>query len=121
MAYRSEIDALQARLTTLEADLGERTRERDEVAHMLAEARARAQREDYEAAAPIRRRRWRIAIAAAVSLLALGIGIAALVMTRPTPHNRMDQAIARIDQFGNETCQCGDCAQKVSEAMTKWD
>lgn len=124
MAYRNEIDALQARLANIEADLGERTLERDEVAHMLAEARERARREDYEARAPIRRRRRWIFAVVASGLLALG-GIASLFVMRSGPRRLdIDQAIDEMQMFSDRMCACkeGDqaCAQSVSDAMTKW-
>jgi len=124
MAYRNEIDALQARLAMLEVDLGERTLERDEVARMLAEARERARREDHEARAPIRRRRrWIFAVVAA-GLLALG-GIASLFVMRSRPHRLdIDGAIDELQRFSDQMCACKEydraCGKGVSDAMTKW-
>ncbi len=42
MSYRSDLDALAARHDALDADVAERTRERDQAAQLLREARARA-------------------------------------------------------------------------------
>jgi hypothetical protein len=44
MAYRSDLEALQARHSALEAEVAALARERDEVAQFLADARARASR-----------------------------------------------------------------------------
>lgn len=66
MAYRGDVEALEARVAALSADLAQRVRERDEAAQLLAEARARAHAEAYladlDAGGPARRRRKRLSL-----------------------------------------------------------
>ncbi len=124
MAYRSDVDALAARVQALSAELADRERERDEVARMLAEARAKEQADrvaaDYAAGGPQRRlrRRLTIAVSAAATL------VAALVAWRVTHRHddRMERALQRFDRYATEMCECADsgCVQHVSEDMAKW-
>ena len=123
MAYRSNVEALEARLKDLESQVGDRTRERDEVAALLAEARAKDDAERHVAEAPRRRRKRRIIVLAALASLA--VIAAAFAVFRTTCRNETDQfaeAIATLEKFTDDMCRCRDaaCAQKVSDAMTTW-
>jgi hypothetical protein len=125
MAYRNDLEALQARHVALAAEVAERTRARDEVAQLLAEARAQDEAErrraDIAAGGPARRRRHRILIAAAATALAMvagsiGYGIA------HRKHDRLAEAIDRLAEFTDEMCACPDtaCTKKVSDEMSEW-
>lgn len=125
MAYRGDVEALEARVAALSVDLAERVRERDEVVRMLEEARARANAEafiaDLDAGGPARRRRKRLRIAAMAAGIAMIVG--GLVAYRVRSHpDRFDQAMHKFEQFTAEMCGCKDssCVTKVSDDMTKW-
>ncbi|MGE5183884.1 MAG: hypothetical protein ACM31C_17560 [Acidobacteriota bacterium] len=123
MAYRSDVDALEARVKVLSAELADRERERDEVARMLAEARAKEQADriaaDYAAGGPQRRRR-RLAIATAVAATLVAGLFAWRIAHRH--HDTTARLMRQLDQFADQMCACPDasCVQHVSEAMAKW-
>jgi hypothetical protein len=128
MAYRSDVEALQARHTALDAEIIEKSRARDDVARMLAEARAREASDAYvadlAAGGPARRRRHRIriALAALVSMLAIvGIGVGYRMSVGPRP-SELEIAYHQFSLFTDEMCACRDtaCASRVSDEMTKW-
>ena len=123
MTYRSDTDALEARLEVLEKDLTDRTRERDEVARLLAEARntdaARRWLED----APRRRRRRKILFGVLASAVLIAAAIMTLVrMHRDARLERNEQVLHQFEQFADEACACKDkaCADKVTERVSKW-
>jgi hypothetical protein len=126
MAYRSDVDALEARFQALEADLAERTLERDEAARMLAEARTRAMHEaelaDLAAGGPARRRRQRTLIAGMVTVAAMVIGAVGYQRARPRLRDGMEAVILRFSQLSDEMCACRDrgCAIAVTDEMTRW-
>jgi hypothetical protein len=122
MTYRSDTDALEARLDVLEKDLADRTRERDDVAHMLAEARgldaARRWLEDRP-----RRHRRRIMLAAIASTMMLLGGLITFFVVRHDPkRDREEQVLRQFQGFTDDMCKCTEakCAQSVSDRMTKW-
>jgi len=125
MAYRSDVEALEARVHALSAELADRQRERDEVAQLLADARAREHAEsviaDLEAGGPARRRRKKIKIAAAVGALALAIAGFGYRVTR-RHEDKIARVMATFSGYADEMCACSDqqCAQFVSNDMTKW-
>ncbi|HTR52312.1 MAG TPA: hypothetical protein VMJ10_16475 [Kofleriaceae bacterium] len=121
MAYRELVDSLAARFEVLEQQVSDRTRERDEVARLLAEARDRVQREEAAAARPMRRRRlrrWLVALASAVVVIC---GVVAFVHARKAP-DQTAVALHRMEGFTFEMCACADetCAVKVADEMTGW-
>jgi hypothetical protein len=123
MAYRNDLEALQARHVVLEAEVAERTRARDEVAGLLADARAieeaaRAQA-DHLAGGPARRRRRRTWLAAVVTVLVFGAVGHRLAQPR---RDRLAAVINQLSLFADEACGCSNlaCVQQVSDAMTKW-
>ena len=127
MAYRNDVDALAARHEALQAEVDEKTRDRDEVSRLLEEARARKRNDDlyqdYASGGPQRRRRRRIRIA--LGFAALVIGVLGVVLALRVSHHEpyhWDASIKQIQQFKDEMCQCHDyaCAQRVVEAMTSW-
>ena len=124
MAYRNDVDALEARLKDLESEVGDRTRERDEVAQLLAEARARESAERYVTEAPRRRRKQRIIVVAVFASLAAVIAAFAIFRTtcRGDRTDYIAEAIAKLQEFTDQMCQCRDatCAQKVGDELTKW-
>src|SRR5688500_10580324 len=124
MAYRNDVEALAARLKDLESEVGDRTRERDEVAQLLAEARARESAERYIAETPRRQRKQRIIVVAVLaSLVVIGAGFAMFRTTcRGDRPDYIAEATAKLQEFTNQMCQCHDatCAQKVSDELTKW-
>lgn len=126
MAYRNDVDALEARLAAVQRDLDSTTRDRDETARMLEEARAGARNEelaaDYAAGGPIRRRRKRAAFIAGAALLATVGGIATYQATRPSSTAHFDEIMAQFTAFETEICACKGkaCADRVLEKMNKW-
>lgn len=79
MTYRDDAAALAARHATLQAELGQKQRELDEAALMLADARRVEQAASYFERAPeLRRRQWRhLGLAAVVVVLVGGGALAA--------------------------------------------
>jgi hypothetical protein len=125
MAYRSDVEALEARVHALSAELADRQRERDEVAAMLADARLRAHAEsviaDLEAGGPARRRRKRIKLAAAVGAFVLAIAGFGYRVTRPHD-DRIARVMAKYSAYADQMCGCtnSQCSQQVADDMTKW-
>jgi hypothetical protein len=125
MAYRNDVDALEARLAALQGDVKETTKARDEVAQLLAEARARAAAEglaaDWAAGGPQRRRRRRIWIAVALATLAV---MSTLVTSRLLRHKEdsFTKVMAQFSVFSDQMCACRDkaCVDKVTDEMTRW-
>ncbi len=127
MAYRSDLEALEARHAALEAEVAERVRARDEAARMLGEARAKQREEalaaDWAAGGPAQRRRRGMVIALSIGAAALLCGVLLHHAMRPSPREvRLEAAIRKIDQFTDQMCACKDkaCAEKVNDAMTRW-
>ena len=122
MAYRSDVDALEARLKDLEAQVGDRTRERDEVATLLAEARAVESAERYVAEAPQRRQRRRVIVIATLGVLGVLVGVLVAIRGSRTKQDDFNVTMAKFQEFADQMCRCSDaaCAQKVSDDMTKW-
>jgi hypothetical protein len=126
MAYRGDVEALEARVAALTADLAARVRERDETARMLEEARTRARAEaviaDLESGGPARRRRKRLRIAAMTAGLAMIVGGLLAYRARSHHDDRFEAVMHQFEQFAGEMCQCKDstCAMHVSDDMTRW-
>ena len=127
MAYRNDLDALEARHKALEAEVAERTRERDEAARMLDEARAREQAryiaDDYAAGGPARRRRQMFAIAGGVvASIAVIIGIAHFASRPSRAERRMQETYVQFERFTNQICACTTtaCSDAVMKDMTAW-
>jgi hypothetical protein len=126
MAYRNDLDALEARYQALEDELAGRTRARDEVAHMLAEARARAQHEavlaDLAAGGPARRRRERATLAAVVTAAALIVGGLGYWKSLPSFDDRMETVLHEMSELTDEVCACRDraCADAAVEHLQRW-
>jgi hypothetical protein len=122
MAYRSDTDALEARLDVLTKDLAERTQERDEVARMLAEARDRDAAQRWLDERPRRRRRRIVIAAVASTMLALGGVVSFFVVRHDSQHERDEKVLRDLEQFADDTCKCTDskCATAVNERMQKW-
>jgi hypothetical protein len=126
MVYRNDIEALEARHRALEAELADRTRARDEVAHMLAEARARACDDLARFDLTMRSRAWRCrpcaAFAAVLAVLAM-LGMAA--ESRRAKHEPNDRIVWALDQFSafaDQACACSDmeCVRGVSDGLSRW-
>ncbi len=128
MVYRDDVGALEARLTTLESELAAKTRQRDEAARNLIEAKARAQSDalaaDWAAGGPQRRRKRRVALIVS-SLMALTAAIGLFVKYRARGDReqaQLQRVIAQFEHFTDEMCTCTDtaCAQAVNQRMTTW-
>ena len=127
MVYRDDVGALEARLTTLESELVAKTRQRDEAARLLIEAKARANNDalaaDWAAGGPLRRRRHRVALVIS-SLMALtaAIGLFVRYHARDRKAERVEAVIVQFESYTDEMCVCRDtaCAQAVSDRMTTW-
>ena len=127
MAYRNDVDALAARHEALQAEVDAKTRDRDEVSRLLEEARGRERNEqlyqDYASGGPQRRRRRRVRIALALAALMTGVlGIVFALRVTPRHVDPSAAAIAKMQQFADEMCQCRDarCAQGVMDVMVRW-
>lgn len=125
MAYRGDVEALEARVAALSADLAHRVLERDEAAQMLAEARARANADAYladlDAGGPARRRRKRLRIASMAAGIAMIVGGVVAYRARSHP-DRFAEAMQTFDRFADQMCQCKDnaCVTHVSDDMNAW-
>jgi hypothetical protein len=129
MVYRNDLDALAVRHRELDAEVQARIRERDDVAHMLAEARDRDAEErriaDLLADGPRRRRRRRLRIAA-IALAVVGIVIGTVLVYENhvaySRHAKIARAMAAMQMFTDKMCACTTlaCAQGVSDEMMKW-
>lgn len=127
MAYRNDVEALEARLAALDGEVAEQTRARDEAAALLAEARARAEMSglaaDWAAGGPMQRRRRRFRIAAGVALCsALCVALTAGIIRHHGTPNRGDQMLLQFAMFTGEMCACRDktCVETTSNNMTQW-
>jgi hypothetical protein len=124
MIYRNDVEALEARHRALETEVAERIRARDEVAHMLADARGRAQHEaamiDHVVGRRRGRRRMWFACAMAV-LIAIGCGIG-YGLARSSGPDREQQMLDRYEGLVDDVCGCADeaCAQKAMAEMAAW-
>jgi len=122
MVYRNDVEALEARHAALAAEVADKTRDRDEIAGMLAAARARDERERELLERPARRRRHRrAAVIAALAGLAVIAGIGTYRLTHPK-RDRFAPVMAKMQEFADRMCACKtkDCAQHVSDDLTKW-
>jgi hypothetical protein len=123
--YRDDVEALQARHAALEAEVAERVQARDEVARMLAEARAREDAErrlaDLAAGGPARRRRRLLLIAAVAGVLTVAVLGAYFRLTVPE-RDRVEEAIGVFSGFVDRMCDCRDtaCTQKIYDDMNRW-
>ena len=128
MVYRNDVDALEARLTNIQAELDAKTRARDEARQLVAEARARAESDrvahDWATGGPQRRRskRIKIAIGAALMLATAVIGIALKLRSRDTASEKFEKVMDTFVAFTDDLCVCTDtkCVQTVSDRMAKW-
>jgi hypothetical protein len=125
MVYRDDVEALEARHRALETELAQRTRERDDVARLLAEARERAAYESRllaEAMAGVtRRKRQRTLIASAIATAAVIVG-AAEYRSSHRGADRTAALVARYAMFADEICRCSDmaCTTRTTDKMTAW-
>ena len=125
MVYRDDVTALEARHRALEADLAERTRERDDVARLLAEAKERAAYESRMLAEALagatRRKRQRTLIAGAIAAAAVIVGAAEYRATHRGA-DRTAELVARYAMFADEICRCNDmaCTTRTTDKMTAW-
>lgn len=127
MAYRNDIDALEARYRALDAELAERTRERDEAGRLLEEARTRAMHDeviaDLAAGGPARRRRERAIVATLITGVAIAIGAVGYKLAEPSRPRRTDHLLLlQLSKFSDQMCTCPDraCAMEVSDQMVRW-
>src|SRR5215470_814347 len=125
MVYRDDVEALEARHRALEADLAERTRERDDVARLLAEAKERAAYESRMLAEALagatRRKRQRTLSAGAIAAAAVIVGAAEYRATHRGA-DRTAELVARYAMFADEICRCSDiaCTTRTTDKMTAW-
>ena len=123
MIYRDDIAALQARYRALDAELTERTRERDEVARLLAEAHQREQHErvliDAAMGGPARRRLYALI---AGGILMLGLIAAVLIHREYGARDHLAETITQYARFADDMCRCHDsaCARQTMDEMSKW-
>ncbi|MBL0219104.1 MAG: hypothetical protein IPQ07_35195 [Myxococcales bacterium] len=126
MAYRNDVDALEARLVAIQGELDDATRQRDIAAHLLEEARARAAAEglaaDWAAGGPQRRRRRRARILIATVGFALVGGLVTYRVTRDRGAGDQREVLERFATFTDQMCTCHDkaCADQVMGSMTTW-
>jgi hypothetical protein len=122
MAYRNDLDALAARLTHLHAEVLARTRERDELARLVSDARAEEQAETNLVRARLYGKR-RDALLVVLALLAL-VSICALgAAVKPMfAFDFVDDPIADYEAFADAMCACRDaaCVHRVDGEITAW-
>ena len=125
MVYRSDLEALKARHDVLAKEVAAHTRELDQVAGLLVEARAQDEADrrmaDLAAGGPARRRRKRLAIAAGIVAVAALAGGIAYRLTHPVP-DRMQETIVQFEGFADQMCACktNQCAEGVNKQMSTW-
>lgn len=126
MAYRNDVDALEARLSAVQRDLDATTRDRDETARMLDEARDRVRNDDlaadYASGGPLRRRRRRALIIGATAALATIGGFVTYKLTRPSAGEQFEAIFGQFVGFETAMCKCTDkqCADAVMDGVNKW-
>ena len=126
MAYRNDVDALEARLAAVQRDLDATTRDRDETARMLGDARDRVRNDDlaadYAAGGPQRRSRRRATYIASAALLAAVGGFATYKLTRPSAGQQFEKLYAQFVGFETAMCKCTEktCADAVMDGVNKW-
>jgi hypothetical protein len=125
MVYRNDVDALEARLASVQAELDAKTRARDEAAALLTEARAHAEADrvaaDWAMGGPRRRRNNRLLVAI-IAAMALTGGIAAFLRIGHHGPSSFQKTMVEFERFTDEMCGCKDkqCAEHVSDEMTRW-
>lgn len=123
MAYRDDLAALEARKATVDAELAEKQRARDEVAWMVEEARKLARAEAaFLGEAPERtraRRRPTAWLAVFAALVGFG-GFAAYRATRST-QSRAEASLREMASWVDAMCACRDeaCVERLSDHTTK--
>jgi hypothetical protein len=123
MPYRSDLDALEARYEALNAEVQDRTRERDEVAAMVSEARARHDAAMYERNRRQRRRDRHVALSVIATTTVVVAGIVAAGLAKSHSRDRHhERVLAEFTEFVDRTCACTDraCGEKVADDMNKW-
>src|ERR1051325_2649311 len=123
MAYRNDVEALEARLRGLEIELTGHQRARDEAARLLAEAKACADHERsrfggaIREAAVRRRRRWRWFVAGVAAVVAVAAGVA--LLAGYVEHRRraldFDAYLEGYQRLVDDMCRCTDepCVRRV--------
>jgi hypothetical protein len=123
MAYRSDLEAMEARLAGLDAEVARKVQERDDVARLIDEAHHRERREalyaDLASGGPERRLR-RNALIALGAVSATVIGVLSYRELHKRTHS--DDIMDAYEAFTDELCACKDkrCADKVVDKMSKW-
>jgi hypothetical protein len=126
VAYRSDIEALEARKAALDGELADRTRERDEVAAMLAEARARQAAALAALEMPSTRRACGVAqasILACVIALFAALAVVRAISDDDRPSCRASSfSVGALEALADEACACKDaaCGEAVARKLTAW-
>jgi len=124
MAYRRDLDALEARHAALDAEVAAKRRERDQVGEMLHDAhekeRAAIVQADIDAGGPEWRRRRVIHIVIGVlAVVVLGLGLVRLFVIRSPA--KAGSALSTFEQLTDEICACktSSCAADVNDRINK--
>jgi len=118
MAYRNDLQALEARFHALDTELTERVRERDEVKQMLDEARNYADWIERGPERRARKRRIAISVFATAALVIAGVGYS--MFSHRT--RKFDEALAKFSVLSDEMCACKTkaCGEGVNAAIARW-
>jgi hypothetical protein len=119
MAYRNDLEALEARYRALDSELTERARERDEVKQMLDEARDYADWVERRPERRARHRRVAISVFATAAIVIAGLGY---VMVSGHRAREFDEIFDKFSGFADEMCACTTkaCADGVDTEITRW-
>jgi hypothetical protein len=119
MAYRNDLEALEARYRVLDSELAHRVRERDEVKQMLDEARDYAEWVERRPERRARHRRIAISVFATAALVIAGVGYV-MISGHRTRH--FDEAFEKFSGFTDQMCACTTkaCADRIQTDLTLW-
>jgi hypothetical protein len=129
MVFRNDVEALRSRVRALDAEVIERTRERNEVTQMLQEAQGRG----LDPAAPCdlvprgrpRPRRELARLAVVIFVLALSgsaLGDCLANHERSARNARAERKVERFSALVDEICRCTDtaCVARMSSGFATW-
>ena len=117
--YRNDLESLEARHATLETEVADTVRQRDEAARMLEEARAQRRAASY---ARPRRPRRTLGVVVAASAVLLLLATVVCVKKRNKSERRMQHAATQLERLADEVCACPDraCAMAVQGRSSRW-
>jgi hypothetical protein len=117
MVYRSDVDALEARLRALNVDIAQRERDRDEVVRLLRDRRNCDAAVQWLEDRPRRQRRRGVLAAVLLGgMIASGLVAYGLV---PGKQQTYEKTLQDFAGFADQACQCPDaaCVDRVGSEL----